>query len=241
MEKLLRCNRCLFLRCASCFNSHSSRCFHLASPVHRETHYDVLGVNKDATSHEIREAFVKLSKEVHPDLNPNDPSTHDKFVNINEAYNVLSKMSSRRRYDEMLQHPSGNGCAGATYYHGPGSNPASYYSETIYNSTGEGEHMEFYNIRGVDQRTNGRIGIIAVAAIMMGTLSFVIALLYSYKKRRDYDDQVYKQNLRLSEERKRYDRKFTTAEQLETFILKHQQMVTGLKDPNEQLRPDTKH
>jgi curved DNA-binding protein CbpA len=65
-------------------------------------HYEVLDVKKDATSDEIREAFLKQSKECHPDLNHKDPNNHEKFVRVNEAYSVLSKPVSKREYDLTL-------------------------------------------------------------------------------------------------------------------------------------------
>ena len=52
-----------------------------------------------------------------------------------------------------------------------------YYGDAYYDPMGASDHMEFYNVRGVDKRSNGQVGVIAVAAIMMGTLSFVIALM----------------------------------------------------------------
>ncbi|CAF1125117.1 unnamed protein product [Didymodactylos carnosus] len=66
--------------------------------------YDLLGIEKVATQKQIKQAFFKLSKEYHPDSNPNDKSLHGKFVKINEAYNILSKQSSRTTYDQMLNN-----------------------------------------------------------------------------------------------------------------------------------------
>ena len=48
--------------------------------------------------------FLEKSVQIHPDVNPVDPSNHMKFVQLKEAYSVLSNISSRREYDFQLQH-----------------------------------------------------------------------------------------------------------------------------------------
>lgn len=65
----------------------------------KPTHYDTLGVKKTASQSEIKNAFIKLSKKMHPDLNPNDPKATSNFAKLNEAYTVLNKPSRRREYD----------------------------------------------------------------------------------------------------------------------------------------------
>jgi len=63
------------------------------------THYQILGLKKESSSQEIKNAFLNLSKSHHPDLHPNDPTKHETFVRIMEAYTVLSKPGLRRIYD----------------------------------------------------------------------------------------------------------------------------------------------
>lgn len=62
------------------------------------THYDLLQINPDASSKDIKEAYFKLSKELHPDRNPG-PQSHDKFVKLNEAFTTLRSADTRRQYD----------------------------------------------------------------------------------------------------------------------------------------------
>ncbi|XP_026580544.1 dnaJ homolog subfamily C member 4-like [Pseudonaja textilis] len=69
------------------------------SPTRNISHYDVLGIKQDATSKEIKQAFFRKSKQLHPDSNPTNPELHGQFVKLNEAYNILSKEKSRRDYD----------------------------------------------------------------------------------------------------------------------------------------------
>ncbi|XP_063915192.1 dnaJ-like protein 60 isoform X2 [Zophobas morio] len=71
-----------------------------------QTHYEVLKLSKNCSPKEIKSAFIKLSKQHHPDVNKSKQS-HAKFQQINEAYKVLGKPESRRDYDLGLSqdHP----------------------------------------------------------------------------------------------------------------------------------------
>lgn len=63
-------------------------------------YYKVLGINKNATTDEIKSAYRKLARKHHPDLNPNDKEAHKKFQQINEANEVLSDPEKRKKYDQ---------------------------------------------------------------------------------------------------------------------------------------------
>src|SRR3954452_1405348 len=64
-------------------------------------YYSTLGVAKTATEKEIKQAFRKLARKHHPDVNPGDKSAEGKFKEINEAYEVLGDSSKRKKYDEL--------------------------------------------------------------------------------------------------------------------------------------------
>src|SRR5437867_13126180 len=64
-------------------------------------YYSTLGVAKTATEKEIKQAFRKLARKTHPDVNPDDKSAEAKFKEINEAYEVLGDPAKRRKYDEL--------------------------------------------------------------------------------------------------------------------------------------------
>ena len=64
-------------------------------------YYSILGVNKDANESEIKKSYRKLSKQYHPDLNPNNKEAEEKFKDIAEAYSVLSDSEKRSNYDRF--------------------------------------------------------------------------------------------------------------------------------------------
>lgn len=69
--------------------------------IGRKNHYDILNLRRNCSDKEIKDAFIKLSKEFHPDKNK-DVKAQEKFVNIVEAYNVLGKPSTRAQYDNTI-------------------------------------------------------------------------------------------------------------------------------------------
>jgi curved DNA-binding protein len=64
-------------------------------------YYATLGVAKGASEKEIKQAFRKLARKYHPDVNPGDKTAEAKFKEINEANEVLSDPEKRRKYDEL--------------------------------------------------------------------------------------------------------------------------------------------
>ena len=62
-------------------------------------YYKILGIDKGASEEDIKKAYRKLARKLHPDLNPNDKEAHQKFQQINEANEVLSDPEKRKKYD----------------------------------------------------------------------------------------------------------------------------------------------
>jgi len=80
----------------------------------RKDLYEILGVSKDATVEEIKKAYRRLALKYHPDKNPDDPLAQQLFVELAEAYNILSNPKLRSQYDagvspDDLQSKEGRG------------------------------------------------------------------------------------------------------------------------------------
>lgn len=63
-------------------------------------YYKVLGLDKSASQDDIKKAYRKLARKLHPDLNPNDKEANKRFQQINEANEVLSDPEKRKKYDQ---------------------------------------------------------------------------------------------------------------------------------------------
>ena len=64
-------------------------------------YYKILGVEKNATTEQIKKAYRKLARQYHPDVNPNNAEAEQKFKEANEANEVLSDPEKRQKYDQL--------------------------------------------------------------------------------------------------------------------------------------------
>lgn len=76
--------------------------------------YEILGVTRTATADEIKRAYRRLTKQYHPDRNPNDPAAERRFKEVQEAYGILGDKDKRAEYDQFGDAAVGHWDTGPT-------------------------------------------------------------------------------------------------------------------------------
>lgn len=87
----------------------------------KRCYYDVLGVNRGASTDEIKKAYRKKAKELHPDRNKDDPSAETQFKEVNEAYDCLKDDQKKAAYDRFGHQAFEHGGMGGGGFGGGGS------------------------------------------------------------------------------------------------------------------------
>src|SRR5690554_1368243 len=137
-------------------------------------YYKVLNIDKSASQADVKKAYRKLARKLHPDLNPNDKEAEKKFQQINEANEVLSDPEKRKKYDQygkdwqhadafeqarQQQQSSGGFSGGRTYSsdgHGFDESQFSDFFESMFGggfNRGERQRSQF---KGQDLRSEER-------------------------------------------------------------------------------------
>ncbi len=80
----------------------------------KRDYYDILEISKNATAEEIKKAYRKMAIKHHPDKNPNDKASEDKFKEAAEAYEVLSDATKKQRYDQFGHAGLGGAASGGS-------------------------------------------------------------------------------------------------------------------------------
>lgn len=163
------------------------------------SHYEVLGVEKEASSADIREAFLKLSKECHPDLNSHNQKNHDRFVQVNEAYSVLIRAVSRKDYDLSLQtgirhsayHQSWAHQRGHVRQHRYGNDASSgntnefmgreFHDPYIYSMRDKSkdqyyENQPYYGVKGLSRISDDKIVLVCIGIIFVASFFHFFAV-----------------------------------------------------------------
>ena len=69
--------------------------------MNKRDYYEVLGIDKSASEKELKSAYRKLAKKYHPDANPGDKQSEEKFKELSEAYDILKDPEKRKLYDKF--------------------------------------------------------------------------------------------------------------------------------------------
>jgi curved DNA-binding protein len=129
-------------------------------------YYKILGINKSASPKEVKDAYRKLARKYHPDLNPNDQNAKANFQQINEANEVLSDPEKRKKYDQYgkdwehadefekqkQQQSQSYGAQGASFSGGSSQSDFSDFFESMFGG-GAGGRGRQAKYRGEDYTT----------------------------------------------------------------------------------------
>ncbi|MFZ1260096.1 MAG: DnaJ C-terminal domain-containing protein [Chitinophagaceae bacterium] len=147
-------------------------------------YYKVLGVDKNASEEDIKKAYRKLARKLHPDLNPNDKEAHQKFQQVNEANEVLSDPGKRKKYDQYgkdWQHADqfeqqqqqrrsqpGSSYAGSGKFQGGEEHDFSDFFESMFGGSGRSRQTKF---RGQDYNAELQLSLTDVMKTHQQTLT----------------------------------------------------------------------
>lgn len=153
-------------------------------------YYQVLGIDKKASEKDIKNAYRKLARKYHPDLNPNDTEANKKFQQLNEANEVLSDPEKRKKYDqygENWQHgevyeqqarqqqqsrPKGGYTGGqASGFEGFGDNDFSDFFQSMFGQRGGSAQGGQAKYRGQDYNAELQLNLRDVAETHKQTLT----------------------------------------------------------------------
>lgn len=149
-------------------------------------YYKVLGLTKSATEKEIKSAYRKLARKHHPDLNPNNKVSEEKFKQINEAHEVLSDPEKRKKYDQYgkdwehaeefekakaRRKSSGGGSRQYTYSGGQESDFSDFFESMFGGASGFGRQQGQARFRGQDFNAELRLNLTEVIETHKRTLT----------------------------------------------------------------------
>jgi molecular chaperone DnaJ len=118
--------------------------------ANKRDYYEILGISRSATDEEIKKSFRRLAKQYHPDANK-EQGAEARFIEINEAYEVLSDQQKRTAYDRYGHAGVGNGAGGAGFNDFGGFSNLNDLFETFFAGTAGGQRRSGTQ-RGADLR-----------------------------------------------------------------------------------------
>ncbi|MEP6700520.1 MAG: J domain-containing protein [Bacteroidota bacterium] len=144
-------------------------------------YYNILGVDKKASEDDIKKAYRKLARKLHPDINPNDKEAHQKFQQINEANEVLSDPEKRKKYDkygkdwqhaeqfeQQRQSQRQSQYPGGQQFSGDGDRDFSDFFESMFGGSRRSSQTKF---RGQDYNAELKLNLLDAMATQQQTIT----------------------------------------------------------------------
>jgi curved DNA-binding protein len=168
-------------------------------------YYKILGVDKKASSAEIKKAFRKLAMKYHPDKAKGDKSAEEKFKSINEANEVLSDTAKRKKYDELgsnwQNYEQTGGDYGGARYSNQGQGGYQQYSGDFDDMSG---YSDFFDMffggsfgGGGKPRRGGRSSVATMGQDMQAMIEITLREAYlGTSKVFNYNNQSIKLNIK---------------------------------------------
>lgn len=183
-------------------------------------YYEVLRIPTNATQKEIRDAYIKMSKDFHPDSN--SKGNHANFVKINEAYSVLSKAKTRRYYDMDLKYNSNNN-----------NNSSSSENNGYHNTFKQWKTYEMYyeqNKKSPSIEDRKKAIRFCATMVILGVLGHAaIVVKWSEHNKRVALEKSAKLQFDYEQHKKENEKK-TLEEQMQHFTEKYKKLVPNYKD-----------
>ena len=151
----------------------------------KRDYYEVLGLNRDVSTDEIKKAFKKLAMKYHPDRNPDNPKAEDNFKEAKEAYEILTDPQKKSAYDQFghagVDQSMGGGPGGG--FQGGFSDFGDAFGDIFGDIFGGNRSTGRSNVyRGADLRYNLEISLEeAAAAITYAPLAGIHLFLFAAK------------------------------------------------------------
>ncbi|XP_065159131.1 dnaJ-like protein 60 isoform X2 [Atheta coriaria] len=164
----------------------------------KQNYYEILNLNQNCSSRDIKRAYIDLSKKYHPDKNGHVDS--QMFLDVSEAYSVLSKKDLRRDYD-LVMFPRrkmkrdmyyNQGINEIKFKRNPMDDP-SFFRNRDKSKDKFYESKPYYGIKGLPRMSNSVILVAVLLIMAVGMTAQVLAIQYSVTFRRD--ELMYQSNM----------------------------------------------
>ena len=211
----------------------------------RWTHYETLGVNRNASKEEVRIAFVALCKKHHPDVNPGLAGAQSTFVKVNQAYSVLSNPLARQQYDLELSlsqahsarhsNPNRDYAGSASRSGTPFGSHASPYQQTAHDHDIRNVDWEQYR-RQHSRPRHGRLVAFLVGLTIAVSCVHALRIHHAHRKLQSKSNEESRRNMTTYMEVRERARTSSLEEQLQRLKIQHMESLRQLPADDRRFR-----